>query len=125
MDIVINRPPFGFANISEFINNTIMLAFIIAIVLVLAMLIWGAIQWIFSGGDKEALASARGRIINSLIGIAILAIAFAIFQLAGAFLGLPVGPGQILRIPTPSGVTCIAPQVFNPRTGTCTLQPGP
>ena len=101
--ITVTKPPFGFGNISEFIKNSIILAFIVAIILVLVMLVIGAVQWIFSGGDKEALTSARGRIINSLIGLAILAVAFAIFVIAGQFLGFPVtDTGLTLPIPRPT-----------------------
>ena len=80
----------GYSTIGDFIKQAIALAFIIAIVAVLVMLVWGAVQWIFSGGEKEAVAAARGRIINALIGLAILAVAFAIFQVAGSFLGFNI-----------------------------------
>lgn len=126
--INIQRPtvagrPVGFGDIGEFINNGITLAFILAIIVVLVMFVWGAVQWIFSGGDKEALVAARGRIINALIGLVILAVAFAIFVIAGQFLGFQVGPGGIdLPIPRPGVTTpgaCLPPQIFNPATGQC------
>ena len=87
--IRISPPPQGYTDIGDFITQGLRLAFIIAVVVVLVMLVWGAIQWIFSGGEKEAVASARGRIINALIGFAILAVAFAIAQVAAQFLGFP------------------------------------
>ena len=97
-----------FRVINKFIKNKdicslLLCIFIVAIILVLVMLVIGAVQWIFSGGDKEALTSARGRIINSLIGLAILAVAFAIFVIAGQFLGFPVtDTGLTLPIPRPT-----------------------
>lgn len=98
--IKIDNPDVGYSNISDFINAGIRLAFIIALILVLAMLVWGAIEWIMSGGSKEGLEGARKRIINALIGLAILAIAFAIITLAGNFLGInPLGD---LIIPSPT-----------------------
>lgn len=89
----------GFSTLGDFIQKTMTLAFIIAVILVLAFLIWGAFEWITSGGDKEAVGKARNRIINALIGLAVLAIAFALFQVAGQFLGFNV---LDFNIPTPS-----------------------
>jgi len=102
--VTIERPtidgdPVGFSTISDFITKTLALAFIIALIVVLVMLIIGAFEWITSGGDKEAVGKARGRIINALVGMAILAVAFALFQLAGQFLGFNV---LDFTIPTPA-----------------------
>ena len=66
--------------------------------MVLAFLVWGAFDWITSGGDKEAVGKARSKIINALVGMAVLAIAFAIFSLAGQFLGFST---TNFTIPTP------------------------
>ena len=80
----------GYTSLGDFINKAITLAFIIAVIAVLIMLVWGAIQWIFSGGEKEAVAGARNRIIHALIGLAILAVAFALARVAGQFLGFDI-----------------------------------
>lgn len=86
-DIVIQPPREGYRDIGKFITNILQLAFILAVIAVLAMMIWGAFEWIISGGDKEAVGKARGKILNALIGLAILAVAYAVFKLAGSFLG--------------------------------------
>ncbi len=96
--IKINPPPQGYSDIGAFITNFLTLAFAIALLIVLVMLIWGSFEWITSGGDKEAVAKARSRIINALIGLAILAIAFALTRLAGQFLGFNL---LDITIPTP------------------------
>lgn len=90
----------GYTDISQFINNAIVLAFIIAVIIVLVMLVWGAIQWIFSGGSKESVEAARNRIIHALVGFAILAVAFAIARVAGQFLGFDIF--QPFKIPGPT-----------------------
>lgn len=77
----------GYSDLGVFISNVITLVFIFAVIAVLVMLIIGAFEWITSGGDKEAVAKARNRILNALIGMAVLAVAFAIFKIAGQFLG--------------------------------------
>lgn len=89
----------GYSDLGAFVSNIFVLAFGLAVLLVLIMLIWGAFEWIASGGDKEAVGHARNRIINALIGLAVLAVAFALAKVAGQFLGFP-NLGNI-PIPTP------------------------
>lgn len=105
--IQIQNPDVGYDDISKFINAALRLAFIIALILVLVMLVWGAIEWIMSGGSKEGLEGARKRIIHALIGLAILAIAFAVVTLAGNFLGINL-LGQF-EIPSPDNPTPTLP----------------
>lgn len=88
----------GFKTIGDFITNALTLSFALAILIVLVMLIWGAFEWITSGGDKEAVGKARGRIVNALIGLAVLAVAFALARVAGQFVGLDFSN---IIIPTP------------------------
>ncbi len=97
--ISVTAPSQGFKSISNFITNVLTISFAVAILVVLAMLIWGAFEWITSGGDKDAVGKARNRIINALIGLAVLAIAFALTKLAGTFLGFDVGN---IAIPSPA-----------------------
>lgn len=89
----------GFNSITDFIKNAITIALALAIVVVLAMLILGAFEWITSGGDKEAVGKARGRIINALIGLAILAVAFALARVGAQFVGFDIGN---ILIPSPN-----------------------
>ena len=52
--------------------------------------IMGAIQWIASGGDKQALEGARGRVTSALIGLVILFSTFAIIKLIEYFFGVSI-----------------------------------
>ena len=102
--IIIERPTIdgnnvGFSTIGDFITKSLAISFIFAVIVVLIMLIWGAFEWITSGGDKDSVAKARNRIINALIGLAVLAVAFALFQVAGSFVGFDI---RNLTIPTPA-----------------------
>ena len=45
-------------------------------------------MWIKEGGDKEAVGKARGRILNALIGLVILGVAFVIVRVAGVIVGV-------------------------------------
>ncbi len=82
------------------ITNAITVVFAIAAVLVITFLIWGAIDWIMSGGDKEKVSNARKKITSALIGLAILAFVFVIAAVLGEIIGfnplrpegLPINP---------------------------------
>jgi hypothetical protein len=85
--IMIATPEAGYKNLGLFIGNVLTILFAIAVLVVLFMLVWGAYEWITSGGDKEAIGKARGRILNALIGLAVLSVAFALAAVAAQFLG--------------------------------------
>ena len=87
--ITITKPIYGYSELGPFIGNIMTIAFIFAIILVLIMLLWGAFEWIASGGDKENVSKARNRIINALIGLAVLAVAFALATVGAQIIGLP------------------------------------
>lgn len=103
----------GYTTLSGFLTAAIRLIFIIALLAVLFMLIWGALQWIFSGGEKEGVSGARNRILHALIGLAVLAVAFALVSAAGQFVGInllgdlpiptPNQPAPALPVPSPTG----------------------
>lgn len=89
----------GYSDLGKFISNVLVLIFSMAIVVVLVMLVWGAFEWITSGGDKDHVASARNRIVNALIGLAVLSVTFALAKAFGQFLGFDIT--QSIPIPTP------------------------
>ena len=79
---------------TDFFNRllpaAVSLLFIIGSIIFFFMLITGAIQWIASAGDKQALEGARGKITNAIIGIVILFATFAIVQLIETFFGVNI-----------------------------------
>src|SRR5258708_3446126 len=75
---------------SVILTNVFRIIYIVAALLVLFFLVLGAFNWITSGGDKEKVGKARGQIINALIGLAILALAFVIINVVGAILNINV-----------------------------------
>lgn len=88
------KDPSGAGGISRFLSNGIVLIYSIASIVLLFMLLWGAFEWMTSGGDKEKLAGAQRRIINAVIGILIFAVAFAVIQVLGIFTGFTFFAGQ-------------------------------
>lgn len=80
--------PEGFAkNVAQLINAVLSFVMVIASLLVLLYLIWGAFDWITSGGDKGKIQSARSKITAAVIGLVIVASSYAILILAIRFLG--------------------------------------
>ena len=66
-----------------------LLQFVMAIglLMVFLYLIWGGIDWITSGGDKGKTEGARNKITAAVIGLIVLAAAYAILTIAVGFLG--------------------------------------
>lgn len=90
---------FGAFGISNVLNNIITLIFVISGIVFVFMILVSAFQWIISGGDKEKLAAARGRLINAIIGIALLALAFLIIGVVGQITGFKFFVGQGSKSP--------------------------
>ena len=98
--IVINQPSGGYNDIGSLVNNIVTMAMIIAAILVFLYLVWGGIQWITSGGDKAGVEAARNRITSALIGLAIIAAAYAIILVLQTFFHITIIGG--FNIPTPA-----------------------
>lgn len=77
-------------SVGDVISNALLIVFIAAGLAVLIYLIIGAFKWITSGGDKDAIGKARGTIVNALIGLAILALAFFVTVLFGQILNIDI-----------------------------------
>lgn len=66
---------------TQLVNQVINLVFIVAAALTFFYLIFGAISWITSGGDKGKVEAARNKITAAVIGLLILAATWGIFTL--------------------------------------------
>ncbi len=96
-DIDIDVPTGFFGNIGDLINGILNFVFVIAALLVFFYLILGAITWITSGGDKGKTENARNMITNAVVGIIVLAAAWAILQIVLNFLGYEQGLEGLLQ----------------------------
>ncbi|MDO8498584.1 MAG: hypothetical protein Q7S44_02255 [bacterium] len=93
VDIGITPPTQGIApgtSVGTVLSSALTIVFVVAALLVLFMLVIGAFQWITSGGDKEAVGKARGRITSALIGLVILALAFLIVKVVGQIVNINI-----------------------------------
>jgi uncharacterized membrane protein len=77
-------------NIGDLISAAIGAAFMVSFLLVFVMLVWGGVQWITSGGDKENTQKAKDRITSALVGLAIIGGAWALMKIVGAFFGVDI-----------------------------------
>lgn len=89
----INPPPEipsswrGEIGINALLSNVIGLFFAAGALAFIIMFVWGAVQMILSGGDKEAISKARARITWSIVGVVLLSLSYFIFQLLEAITG--------------------------------------
>jgi hypothetical protein len=77
------------AGLGMLISLGIQLFLVFAGLALLIYLLWGAYDWISSGGDKEKLGKARQKITNAILGIILAIVALSIFGVvAGDILGI-------------------------------------
>ena len=79
--------PEGAAGVNFLLDNIIGLFFAAGAIAFVLMFVWGAIQMILSGGDKEAIAKARTKITWAIIGVVLMSLSYFIFQLLEALTG--------------------------------------
>lgn len=63
---------------------------VIAALSVLIFLVWGAFDWINSGGEKGKIDSARNKMTGAVMGLIVLACVFVIFAFIQQVLGIQV-----------------------------------
>ena len=63
---------FRVPTLGDLIGNVIRLLFFIAELYALVLLLLGGFEWVSSGGDDKKLSSARGKIINAIIGLVVM-----------------------------------------------------
>lgn len=90
----IGTDPTGAAGISKFLTNLVALIYTLAAVVFIFMLLWGAYDWITSGGEKEKMQTAKERITQAFVGIILFAAAFAVIAILGRFTGFIFFVGQ-------------------------------
>jgi len=73
---------------ANFISGLIGIMTIIAVIWAVFTIITGAISIISSGGDKQALETARKKITMGIIGLVIVLVSLLIIELVGYVLGL-------------------------------------
>lgn len=84
------NPIEAFKALAIIITNLIGVLTISAGLWFIAQFMLGAIMWISSGGDKQALENARNRITHAFLGLLIVVASIAIIGVVGSFLELDI-----------------------------------
>jgi hypothetical protein len=82
-----------FTDLGALIRNVLAIIFFVAGLLAFVFLLIGGLQWITSGGDKQAASAARDRITASLVGLIIIVAAFAITLVIERVFGIRILTG--------------------------------
>lgn len=82
--------------VENIIVSVINILFTIGGLGVVIYFVWGAVDWILSGGDKEKVANARKKMTHALIGLALLSLSFVLINILGEIIGFnPLGNLQL------------------------------
>lgn len=88
--------------LASLIGFFIQIVFLVGGIAALIYLLWGAFDWISSGGEKEKIQKAQNKIVNAIIGLLLLVASFTIFSfLMGTVLGGKFGIGGDFKIKIP------------------------
>lgn len=99
-----NKNPFAEEIVETIVLNVISLFFLVGGIGTVVYFIWGAVDWILSGGDKEKIAGARKKMTHALVGLALLSLSFVIINWIGLIVGFnPLGIIQLRNLGDSSG----------------------
>ncbi|OGY16850.1 MAG: hypothetical protein A2785_03740 [Candidatus Chisholmbacteria bacterium RIFCSPHIGHO2_01_FULL_49_18] len=79
---------FRITDIGSLVSGFLAAALIFSSLAFIIYFAWGALSWLTAGGDKAQVETARQRISNALIGLTLVAAAWAIYLLVIYVLGL-------------------------------------
>lgn len=83
------------SSIGRVINTAVVVILVAAVLIALFFLLWGAIRWILSGGDKAKVETARSTIIAAIVGLIIAFLAYFILQIVLSIFGLDLAQLQL------------------------------
>ncbi len=101
--VITNDPNYTFAQglrPSDYISTAINLLLGAAGVVSFVFLLWGGIQWITAGGDKDAIEKARKRIFSALIGLVIVFSVYTIFYIIRVLFGVDLIGLNLVKLGT-------------------------
>lgn len=84
----VSTPEFAVADIGSLIEGLVNASIVIGALAAFMYLIMGGFQWITAGGDPKKTEEAQKKITNAVIGLIIIASAYAIINVVTTFLGL-------------------------------------
>lgn len=102
----------GEGGFERFLSSILTALMALAALSVLIFLLWGAFDWINSGGEKGKVESARNKMTGAVMGLVMLAVVLAIFMFIQQILGIRIlnFVGQPSSTPAPR----VVPGRFQP-----------
>ena len=91
-------PTGGINALSDILRVGIIFLFLASIFLSFTYIIWGGIDWITAGGNKESIGRARQKLVYAIFGLFVVFLSFAVISIFTRFFGieffeLPFFPG--------------------------------
>lgn len=77
-------------DLGSFISRVISAIIIMAGIAAFLYMILGGVKWITSGGEKDKITDARDKVTQAIVGLAVVAAAWAIFRLVDYFFGIGI-----------------------------------
>lgn len=79
-DVVVDPGALGFyiPTFSELLTFLIRFFFVLAGLAALFFMLWGALSWVTSGGDKDAVSDARNKIVQAIVGVLLIVAVLAV-----------------------------------------------
>lgn len=74
-------------NVSQLIGKILNIVLGIVGLIAVLFLVWGGFQYITSAGDEEKVKSAKGTMINALIGVVVVILAYALVRVVTNAIG--------------------------------------
>ena len=72
---------FNAGDFGNIIGTIIQAVFVVAVVVALGYLIYGAIRWIISQGDKSKVTDARNHIVAAIVGLVIVFLSYFVINI--------------------------------------------
>jgi len=91
-------------NLELFISNIIGVLTLLAGIFFIIYFILGAFKWVTAGGDSGKVGKARDEMVQGVLGLIIIVMAYGIIGIVGSILGLDIlNPAAVLETldPTP------------------------
>ena len=76
-------PQGGLSSLEIYAGNLMLIFIFAGICLITIYIVWGGLQWIQSGGDKQKLEGAKSKITWAIIGFIILLLSYAFVNAVG------------------------------------------
>lgn len=77
----------GDVGLTSAFSTIVEIIYIIAAIIFIFFLLWSALEFIYSRGDKEHIQSARGRLTWAIIGLVLLSLSFVVMKIVGTITG--------------------------------------